>query len=103
MNERERAYYESYMRATHSTIFGAYKKPSKYKREAWLYHWTHSPRNAECFAILSYNCQFFTMAYLAIINNIPTMVVITPYNEYGIKLTADEYRVARDYNNKYVI
>lgn len=102
MNARERTYYDSYMRAKHSTVFSAYKNPSKYKREAWAYHWSDSPRNAECFAILSHNCQFFTMAYLAIINNIPTMVVITPYRKFGIRLTVDEYRAAREYNNKHV-
>ena len=103
MNARERAYYESYMRATNRTIFDAYKNPSRTKREAWSYHWRESPRNAECFAILSHNCHFFTMAYLAIINNIPTMVVITPYHKYGIKLTVDEYRAARDYHHKHLI
>ena len=103
MNARERAYYDSYMRATKRTIFGAYKNPSEAKREVWLYHWNDSPHSAECFAILSHNCQFFTMAYLAIINNVPTMVVITPSHKYGIKLTVDEYRAAREYNNKHVI
>lgn len=103
MNARERAYYESYVRAKKRTIYDAYKNPSISKRDAWAYHWGDAPRNAECFAILSHNCQFFTMAYLAIINNIPTMVVITPYHKYGIKLTVDEYRVAREYNNKHVI
>ena len=103
MNARERAYYDSYMRATNRTIFNAYKKPSQAKREAWAYHWSNAPRNAECFAILSCNCHFFTMAYLAIINNIPIMVVITPYHKYSIKLTVDEYRSAREYNHKHVI
>ena len=103
MNARERAYYDSYMRATKRTIFDAYKNPSFSKRDAWRYHCAVAPCNAECFAILSHNCQFFTMAYLAIINNVPTMVVITPYHKYGIKLTVDEYRVARDYNHNHVI
>lgn len=103
MNAREQAYYDSYMHAKYATIFGAYKNPSRAKREAWGYHWGDAPRNAECFAILSYNTCFFTMAYLAIINNVPTMVVITPYHKYGIKLTVDEYRAAREYNHNNII
>lgn len=103
MNARERAYYDSYMRATKRSIFTAYKTPSKAKQEAWTYYFNEAPRNAECFAILSHNTRFFTMAYLAIINDIPTMVVITPCHKYGIKLTVDEYRVAREYNNRHVI
>lgn len=102
MNTREQAYYNSYMHAKHATIFGAYRTPSKAKREAWAYHWGDAPRNAECFAILSYNCQFFTMGYLAIINNIPCLVVITPYHKYSVRLTVDEYRAAREYNNNNV-
>ena len=103
MNAREKAYYDSYMCAKYSNVFSVYKKPSQAKREAWTYHWSNSPSNAECFAILSHNCQFFTMAYLAIINNIPAMVVITPYHKFSIRLTVDEYRSAREYNNKRVI
>lgn len=103
MNARERAYYDSYMRATKRTIFDAYKKPSFKKCDAWTWHCSVAPENAECFAILSYNCHFFTMAYLAIIDSIPTMVVITPFRKYGIKLTVDEYRAAREHNNKHVI
>ena len=103
MNAREQAYYNSYMQAKHATIFTAYKNPSEAKRKAWVRHCKDSPENAECVAILSHNCQFFTMAYLAIINDIPTMVVITPYHKYGIKLTVDEYRLAREYNYQHVI
>lgn len=103
MNARERAYYERYMRATKRTIFDAYKNPSEAKRGAWAHHYFDAPVNAECFAILSHNCDFFTMAYLAIINNIPAMVVITPYHKYSIRLTVDEYRAAREYHNKHVI
>ena len=103
MNARERAYYDSYMRATKRTIFDVYKNPSEAKRKVWAHYQLEAPTNAECFAILSHNCQFFTMAYLAIINDIPTMVVITPYHKYGIKLTVDEYRIAREYNYKHVI
>lgn len=103
MNARERVYYESYMRSTKRTIFDVYKNPSKAKRDAWTYHWSISPSNAECFAILSHNRQFFTMAYLAIINNIPAMVVITPCHKFSIRLTVGEYRAACEYNNKHVI
>ena len=102
MNERERAYYDSYMKATKRTIFDAYKNPSIANRDAWARHCADAPENAECVAVISYNTSFFTMAYLAIINNIPTMVVITPYHKYGIKLTVEEYRAAREYN-KHVI
>ena len=103
MTARERAFYDSYMRSTHRTIFGAYNNPSKAKRDVWIHYWRDAPCNAECFAIISHNTSFFTMAYLAIINSIPTMVVITPHHKYGIKLTLDEYRVAREHNNKHVI
>lgn len=98
MNAREQAYYDSYMHAKYGTIFDAYKNPSLAKREAWMYYWGDAPYNAECFAILSHNSHCFTMGYLAIINNIPCLVVITPYYKYGIRLTVEEYRAARDYN-----
>lgn len=103
MNAREKAYYDSYMRAKHATIYIAYKNPSLAKRRAWAQYRLDAPNNAECFAILSYNSQFFAMAYLAIINNIPTMVVIFPHHKFGIRLTVDEYRSAREYNHKHVI
>ena len=98
MNARERAYYDRYMRATEGSLFSAYKNPSEAKRKAWAQYFQEAPINAECFVVLSHDTSFFTMAYLAIINDIPTMVVITPYHKYGIKLTVDEYRVAREYN-----
>lgn len=103
MNTREQAYYDSYMHAKYRTIYGAYKKPSYAKRNAWTHHYFESPIGAECFAILSYNSNFFTMGYLAIINNIPCLVVITPYHKYGVRLTVDEYRAARDYNLNNVV
>lgn len=98
MNAREQAYYDSYMHAKHCTIFGAYKSPSAAKKSAWTSVVVNAESKAEGFAILSYNCHFFTVGYLAIINNIPCLVVITPYHKYGVRLTVDEYRAARDYN-----
>jgi len=98
MNAREQVYYDSYMHAKHRTIFSAYKCPSAAKKSAWAAIVMQSESKAEGFTILSHNCQFFTVGYLAIINNIPYLVVVIPYHKYGVRLTVDEYRAAREYN-----
>ena len=84
--KRAQNYIERFKNSSDFDIFNCYKKPSN-KKKTIFHYWKRRAKELDAsIKIITFNCDFFTVAFEAKIENQTCLFVVTPTNNYVIDL-----------------
>ena len=88
-DERGKNFLREWGKSENHSLFDIYARPSIYKQKAFKLCWERfcDDDTARQFRIISYNKNFFVVAWMTIVNQHPYLFVDTGRNEYLVPFT----------------